>query len=97
MTTRATQQDRISAPKKGSHPARQGALPQAPFLGVDEMASWLGVEVGFIRRLIAERRIPFVKVGKYVRFDPEEVAVWIDGQRMHPERRRSNRQRFREH
>ena len=36
----------------------------------DRLALWLGVEVGFVRRLVAERRIPFIKVGKFVRFDP---------------------------
>ncbi len=97
MPASATQQDRIPPPQKGSNSARRSARPQAPLLGVDEMASWLGVEVGFIRRLIAERRIPFVKIGKYVRFDPEEVALWIDGQRVDPEQRQSNRQGFREH
>jgi excisionase family DNA binding protein len=52
------------------------------FLNVEELAGWLGVEVGFVRRLIAERRIPFVKIGRFVRFDPEEIAAWIDSQRV---------------
>jgi excisionase family DNA binding protein len=30
-----------------------------------------------IRRLVAERRIPYVKVGKYVRFDPEALDQWV--------------------
>jgi len=48
----------------------------------EALASWLGVEIVFVRRLVAERRIPFVKIGKFVRFDPDEVAMWIDDQRI---------------
>ena len=48
----------------------------------EAQASWLGVEIVFVRRLVAERRIPFLKVGKFVRFDPDEVAKWIDDQRI---------------
>jgi excisionase family DNA binding protein len=51
-------------------------------LDIDEVADSLGVSHRFVRRLVAERRIPFVKVGKFVRFDPAELNVWIDGQRV---------------
>ncbi len=47
-----------------------------------------------MRRLIAERRIPFVKIGRFVRFDPEEIAAWIDGQRV-PTEGRSRRMNWR--
>jgi excisionase family DNA binding protein len=48
----------------------------------EALASLLGVEIVFVRRLVAERRIPFLKIGKFVRFDPDEVAMWIDDQRI---------------
>ena len=48
----------------------------------EALASWLGFEIVFVRRLVAERRIPFLKIGKFVRFDPDEVARWIDDQRI---------------
>lgn len=46
-------------------------------LTVDQAAQRLGTEVRFIRRLVAERRIPYYKVGKYVRFHPDDVAEFI--------------------
>jgi excisionase family DNA binding protein len=70
------------------------AAQRARFLDVGELAEWLGVEVVFVRRLIAERRIPFVKIGRFVRFDPEEIAAWIDGQRV-PTEGRSRRMNWR--
>jgi excisionase family DNA binding protein len=51
-------------------------------IGIGALAAWLGVEIAFVRRLVAERRIPFLKIGKFVRFDPDEVATWLDQQRV---------------
>lgn len=55
-------------------------------IDITTLAAWLGVEVRHIRRLVAERRIPFVKWGHPVRFDPVEIRAWIDGFRQHPGR-----------
>lgn len=49
------------------------------------VASRLGVQVRHVRRLVAERRIPFIKWGHLLRFDPAEVEVWLDGARRPPE------------
>lgn len=53
-------------------------------LDIDEVAAHLGVSVRHVRRLVAERRIPFVKWGKLLRFDPADIAVWLDVQRVSP-------------
>jgi excisionase family DNA binding protein len=47
-------------------------------LDIDQLAQHLGTSHRHIRRLIAERRIPYVKVGRLVRFDPDEITDWID-------------------
>lgn len=46
-------------------------------LGVRELADRLGTSERFVRRLVAERRMPFLKVGKFVRFDPRDVDAWL--------------------
>lgn len=43
-----------------------------------QVAHRLGVTERLIRRLVAERRITFVRVGRYVRFDPDDIDAWID-------------------
>ena len=48
---------------------------------IDTVAGHLGVSVRHIRRLIDERRISFVKVGRHVRFDVEAIAEWVDAHR----------------
>jgi excisionase family DNA binding protein len=59
-------------------PAMTAASPahRLPLLDSDEIAKVLGVTPRrHIRRLVAERRIPFVKVGRFVRFEPGELDV----------------------
>ena len=51
-------------------------------LDVPGIADHLGVTVRHIRRLVAERRIPYIKWGHLIRFDPIEVAEWIDTYRL---------------
>jgi excisionase family DNA binding protein len=53
-------------------------------VGIAEVAEVLGVEVRHVRRLVADRRIPFIKWGHLLRFDPLEVAAWIDEHRLIP-------------
>ncbi len=43
--------------------------PGGPLLSVAEAGEYLGTGERFIRRLITERRISYVKVGKYVRLE----------------------------
>jgi excisionase family DNA binding protein len=49
---------------------------------IKTVARTLGVTERLVRRLVTERRIPFVKVGYFIRFDPEEVARWVDCHRV---------------
>lgn len=66
-------------------PTTQTSLvdPASPsLLSIEQLADWLGVTDRFIRRLVAERRIPFLKIGKFIRFDPAEIEPWLDSQRV---------------
>lgn len=84
MTTSGAQNELRSPPQNGSTAYPVGTPGVAGFLDVDQLALWLGVDVGFLRRLVAKRKIPFVKLGKFVRFDPTEISAWIDDQRVRP-------------
>ncbi len=46
-------------------------------IGIEQLATRLGVTERFVRRLVEERRIAFHKIGRYVRFDPADVEDWI--------------------
>ena len=54
-------------------------------LDVPSAAERLGCSPRYIRRLVMERRIPFVKLGgSKVRFSALELEQWIDTQRVEP-------------
>jgi excisionase family DNA binding protein len=46
-------------------------------LTVDQAAERLGTSVRFVRRLIAERRIAYVKLGRHVRITAEDLEAFI--------------------
>lgn len=50
-------------------------------LDIDAVAAQLGTSVRHIRRLVQERRIPVVRVGRLVRFDPVDLDAWLDAHR----------------
>ena len=51
------------------------------------VAEFLGVTERHVRRLVAERRIPFYKWGHLLRFDLVEVEAWVASHRVAPLRR----------
>ena len=51
-------------------------------LSVEEAAERLGTSTRFVRRLIFERRIAFVKVGRHVRITPVDLDAFVDAGRV---------------
>lgn len=45
---------------------------------IEAVAEHLGVSVRHVRRLVQERRIPHLKWGHFVLFDPAELAPWLE-------------------
>ncbi len=56
-----------------------GTVPVAPPapLSIDQAAQHLGVNVRFMRRLIAERKIRHYKVGKLIRFAVADLDDFV--------------------
>jgi excisionase family DNA binding protein len=53
-------------------------------LTVETAADRMSTSVRFVRRLIAERRIEFVKVGRHVRISETALAQFIESGRIEP-------------
>jgi excisionase family DNA binding protein len=79
--SRATKEVLAEVPTRPSpHPIGQ---PNAPrLLDVNGAAAHLGVSPRFIRRLVAERRIAFIKLGRHLRFDLAELERFINDGRV---------------
>jgi excisionase family DNA binding protein len=54
-------------------------------LSVEETAERLGTSPRFIRRLIAERRIAFSKLGRHVRIDSADIDAFVAAGRVEPQ------------
>ncbi len=52
-------------------------------LTVAQAGEYLGTGERFIRRLINERRINYIKVGKYVRLERSALDALVDAGRVH--------------
>jgi excisionase family DNA binding protein len=55
--------------------------PAHTLLTVDDVAEHLGVNVRHVRRLVQERRLRYVKWGRLLRFDPADIAAFVDEHR----------------
>ena len=60
-----------------------------PFLSIVETAEYLGTSERFIRRLIAERRIGFVKLGRPIRIPMSTIEEFVQGGTVQPRNRRA--------
>ena len=49
-------------------------------IGINEMAKKLDVPVSWLYSRTRTNEIPHFKVGKYVKFDPEKVMMWVQEQ-----------------
>jgi len=57
---------------------------QQNLLSMDAAAAYLSASPRFIRRLVAERRVPYVKVGRLVRLTAEDLDDFIAAGRVEP-------------
>ena len=53
-------------------------------LTVEAAAEQMSTSVRFVRRLIAERRIAYVKIGRHVRITEADIAAFIEDGRITP-------------
>lgn len=63
-------------------PAGRVALDE--MLTIEQSAERLNMSVRYVRRLIAERRIAFHKIGRSVRLKATDIAAFVDAGRVEP-------------
>ena len=45
---------------------------------IEDVAEFCRVKVSVVRYWVQQREIPFIKLGKFYRFDPKEVKEWVE-------------------
>ena len=53
------------------------AKEHARFYNITELSEYLGVKVNTLYSWISEKRIPYIKVGRLVRFDKNKIEEWL--------------------
>ena len=53
-------------------------------IDINEVARILAVTVRYVRRMVAEGRIEFIKIGHHLRFDEAKVYEYVERQRRPP-------------
>jgi excisionase family DNA binding protein len=48
-----------------------------PLMTIEEVAAYTGLSVHTLYAMVSHRRIPYVKVGRLVRFHPGDLDDWL--------------------
>ena len=64
--------------------SRHASERAVPPLTLTQAAAYLNVSERFVRRLVAERRIAFHKVGHFLRFRAEDLDAFLEAGRVEP-------------
>jgi excisionase family DNA binding protein len=54
-------------------------------LTTDEASEFLGVSAGTLAvwRCVARYRLPFIKIGRNVRYDESDLVAWMESRKVH--------------
>jgi excisionase family DNA binding protein len=61
-------------------------LDRRPLLTIQEAARYLSVSVSTLYGWVWQRRIPFVKIGRALRFDPTDLEAYIEASKQYPDK-----------
>jgi len=53
-------------------------------MNIDELSQYLGMKKSSLYSMVERREIPFYKIGRLLRFQKEEVEMWLQERRQDP-------------
>lgn len=59
-------------------------MTSKPLLSIDQLADYLGVKKSWVYDRTYRGKIPCYKLGKLLRFDIDEIEVWLINQHVGP-------------
>ena len=51
------------------------------FLGINDFSDYIGVPKGTLYSWVCQKKIPYLKIGKLVKFDLREIEPWLKERR----------------
>jgi excisionase family DNA binding protein len=58
--------------------------PQRALVTVQEAARYLAVSVSTLYGWVWQRRVPFIKMGRALRFDPADLEAFVEADKLRP-------------
>jgi excisionase family DNA binding protein len=52
------------------------------FVGIEELSSYLGIVKGTLYGWVYLRKIPYIKIGRLVKFDLQEIEQWLKSRKV---------------
>jgi len=52
------------------------------YLGIEELSRYLGLTKGTLYVWVCQKRIPYLKIGKLLKFDIIEIENWLKDKRI---------------
>ena len=65
---------------------KKEAEMEEKLLGIKELSAYLGISVNTAYSWVHQKRIPHIKLGRRVLFDPERVKEWMGKKAVEPDR-----------
>lgn len=69
---------------KMDHKSDAESFDFRPLMTVSDLAKYLAVSKSMIYKLVEEEDIPYIKIGKSLRFKREDIETWIESRRFKP-------------
>jgi excisionase family DNA binding protein len=54
----------------------------ARYIGIKELSGYLSVPIGSLYVMVCEKRIPYLKIGRRLKFDLQEIEQWLKDKRI---------------
>jgi excisionase family DNA binding protein len=48
------------------------------FFNIQELSEYLGVTINTLYSWVSQKKVPYVKVGRLVRFDVKKIDEWLE-------------------
>jgi len=58
-------------------------MPQN-LIGIETVSKQLGISVNTVYAWICQKRIPYVKIGRLVKFDQRDIDAWVESRKIKP-------------
>ncbi len=69
-------------PMQGGNSSRDSNPPESCLLSIEEIARRLGIAKNTLYDWCVVRKIPHIKLGKFLRFDAAEIEAWLKTKRV---------------